>query len=441
MTQTDLPASAIPLAATAPMSSEEAAALASRMRVQARLPRIAVVGSVLGLLCGIVTLWPFVISSTYVVSAMVIGGAEGWASVLFPLLACGLLLLLAFYSLRLQFQSGSTTAGAIEDNLRKIRFVLAVCMTLSVAASYIALASPMVSGVATAGLYALSTITCGVVVNDVRKGRGEFETAGERRRRRMARGFAVELNAAIPLAGFVAPPSPPPLPGASTAPVAGDAGHVSAGAVPPPLPVVPSTPSLSFARLAPPGRPAAFSSEIDHDRQAERDLRMLVHVVAAIGIAIYVLRSTEVFSSIEAMLNTFQGARTRRSVGIVGAPPTLTTSLAPLRSALDVLVGMAGVAWIAWGILVLNFGAKLRFAAYTVAWVTLASVVLVTGLNVAGLIEAAPTRFGRGQQTGVTIALTWRFPEFLHALLLLVLLSRPSVKGLFYRGSEAGEDV
>ena len=62
MSHSTLPAASIPVAAApvaaarGPVSAEEAAALVSRMRVEARLPRIVAVGAVLGLVCGAVTM-------------------------------------------------------------------------------------------------------------------------------------------------------------------------------------------------------------------------------------------------------------------------------------------------------------------------------------------------------------------------------------------------
>src|SRR5688500_14712577 len=113
MSRSTFPAQPIPVAVAPgadapPLSPEEAAALVSRMRVEARLPRVVVVGTALGLVCGFVTMWPFVRSDEFLVDSMMSfhrARLVGWMGILAPLALVGLLLLLAFYSLRLHVQS------------------------------------------------------------------------------------------------------------------------------------------------------------------------------------------------------------------------------------------------------------------------------------------------------------------------------------------------
>jgi hypothetical protein len=424
-----------PVAAAAPISAEEAAALASRMRVEARLPRVTAIGATLGLVCGVASMWPFLSASDYVVKAMVSDSALRWAVTLIPLALAGLLPLLAFYALRLQFQAGRSTPGAIEDNLRKIRRILAACMFLALGAIVAVLSEPGDNNqFGVAGLYAMSFAACGIIVDDVRRGLGEFDTADQRRRRKLARGFEVELKsgggavAAIPVAA-VAPIAALPVDAASA-----DAAPARPPGTPPPLPI-PAAPRAA----APQPTPALpLAASVANSLQAERDLRTMLHLLAVVGIGLYVLRTPSLLLHLENFLEVFGVSKAGRARGRSG-PAQLSFYATVFRLFLEALITVAGIAWMVWGVIVLNYGARLRAAALLLAWSTLGCALLSLALYVTFVYESQNyvTRAGR---TGVLqLSVLPYLAESVHAVMMCALLTRPRVRDLFAVGSEMGE--
>ena len=235
----------------APVTPAEVAALARRIRVEAKLGRITAVGTVLGLACGAAAVWPF-LDGGYMAEALVrsdlgpVGFVPGW-------LLAGLLPLLAFYAGRLQFESGRSSTGEIETSLRKIRRVILGCMFASATAFVVVLGERLGGGVTAVGpswltlTYAGCFAACAFIVSDVRRGLGDFDSEHQRRRRKLARGFTVELR---PPGGPTAAPDgasahapADAMEGADAIPLAKRADD---GAAPPHFPAL-STPDISPA--------------------------------------------------------------------------------------------------------------------------------------------------------------------------------------------------
>src|SRR5688500_13689565 len=87
MSYPTLPVATIPLAAVSvaapaaaePVTPEEAAAIARRIRVQARLPRVTLIGTLLGLVVGVAAIWPFLDSNGYMADVLVRGDFGAFA--------------------------------------------------------------------------------------------------------------------------------------------------------------------------------------------------------------------------------------------------------------------------------------------------------------------------------------------------------------------------
>src|SRR5438105_2336483 len=89
---------------TGQMTAEEAAGFSRRIRVESKLSRVTLVGTLLGLICGAAAIWPFISSDGYMAGSLVDGDGFGVLSFFPGWLLAGMLPLLAFYSARLQFR-------------------------------------------------------------------------------------------------------------------------------------------------------------------------------------------------------------------------------------------------------------------------------------------------------------------------------------------------
>jgi hypothetical protein len=446
------PAPVPPLApravAPVPVSPYDAAALVSRMRVEARLPRIVIVGAALGLVCGVVAMWPFVAGTDFLINEMLADdrfSVMSWARLLVPLALVGVLLLLAFYSLRLHVQSGPTAVAAVEDNLRKVRLLLAAGMFASLGSLVAAVDRPADAGqLGLAALYAACCAACGVLVGDVRKGLGEFESREEQARRRTARGFTVELRGAgdpagpATAVGQLLPLSPQPAQPLPVQPLSLSPADASSRRPPPPLP---ESPAVAVA--------SSSSALASAGTQAERDLRTMLHLLAAVGIGVYALRTPMLVNNLTrfwVMLTSATpagrppGIRPPRGWVPPGAAGgTGTADLTQLLAAAEVVLALAAVAWVVWGVLVLSFGARFRWVMLVMSWVTVAAVcayMLATFVTYSGEVASMSGGDARGLLMN---AINPHLSELVHAIAVWCLLTRQRVKDLFFRGSEAGE--
>jgi hypothetical protein len=383
--------------AHAPVTAEEAAALARRIRVEARLSRITTIGCVLGIVCGIAAIAPFLDSNGYMAETLVNGNGltfiPGW-------LLAGLLPLLAFYAGRLQYQTGRSSTGEIEGNLRKIRWIILCSMFASAFAFVFVLTQRNLSNTSSspwmAIMYAGSFAACALIVGDVRRGLGDFDTEQQRRRRKLARGFTVELGRA----SAVGVDSDIPMAARAT-------------------PVLPIEPVLE--------------AEDDHFQ----DLRLLLTLAILIGVGIHAVRLGQEFAGdgravtrvVEILVNNV----TNSSAGLMSS---LEGMLALLSVCAMLLLLVSGVLWLTWGVLALNFGPAFRRFCF---WLTISTAVFaILGMLPAwlyGMIDDSDRITRTSRLFRFTDRLS-RAPEFIHAALMYVLLTRPGVKRLFSRGNE-----
>src|SRR3954447_88395 len=107
MSDATLPVAPIPIAIKAtdavpqpaPISQAEAAALVQRIRRESRLPRLVTVGAVMGVVCGLIAIWPFLSADQYVVRALVNPKDVAIVGFACSLVLAGLLPMVTFYSL------------------------------------------------------------------------------------------------------------------------------------------------------------------------------------------------------------------------------------------------------------------------------------------------------------------------------------------------------
>ena len=393
-----------------PVTPEEVAALARRIRVEAKLSRIAVVGTALGLVCGAAAVWPFLDAKGEMVNAAMYDGVGGVGFLAGWLLA-GLLPLLAFYAGRLHFQSGRSTTGELETSLRKIRRVILGCMFLSVAAFVVLLASrqsrrPDFDDASLTLLsYALCFAACAFVVGDVRRGLGDFDSEQQRRRRKLARGFAVEL-----------------LPASTTVP-------------PDDIPLATVTPATAIPRQPLPPPPAsravlpATAGGLTDDDEYAGDFRLLLTLAVCVAVAVHGVRlgfmMANDFRHLEYVLAAMDNALENWT-----APTSilLVTVLALVALAATVLLVPCAALWIVWGVLSLTYGPMFRRSVWWLTWVSL----------VLGLLCAAPgwvygVEDFSASPRQINVGMLARAPEVVHALFLAALLTRPGVRRLLAR--------
>lgn len=389
----------------APVTLEEAAALARRIRVEAKLPRVALVGTVLGLVCGVAAIWPFLDSDGYMANALVSSDSLGPLSFLPGWLLAGLLPLLAFYAGRLHFERGRSSTGQIETSLRKIRLIILASMFACAAAFVFVLMQERqhqrgefdrTSWLTV--LYVACFSACGVIIGDVRRGLGDFDTEYQRRRRRLVRGFMVELRPTVAIAA-----AQDDIPMASIARPA---------ITPPPLPALAVLPKV----------------EVGEDEHF-KDLRLLMTVAIATAIFVHGVRLGE----------TLAFSRIFSSLGSI-TPTTVnpfTTTAMPFARVAGMLLLPCGILWVIWGIISLTYGPTFRRTIGALTIVTLALALLyalpawVDGQNL-DYTWSRPR-----SELGGRLA---RAPEIVHCVFLGMLLTRPGVKRLFSRSSEMVDD-
>jgi hypothetical protein len=407
------PSTPTPTTSVAPQfTAEEAEALARGMRVEARLPQIAAMGTVLGIVCAVAAISPLLASDDHVARALAENNLSGWLSVVLPVLLAWMLPLIAFYGLWLHRRRGESTPAEIENKLRKIRRLLVVCMFASVGAVIAVLSNgPAASGMIRIVLYALCCTACVAMAGDVRKALGEFESAEQRHRRRMVRGFAVELKA-----GGKSDDAPRPVLPVDSA----DA-----------LPAAPPRPAMSARTIA----------RVSGKADARRDLRAILHTLAAAGVILYALRTSASLSQ-DVRLDDFHLAVSSFSAGGAAGDKLAVLSAAAADLARYVL-SFAAPLWVVWGLLVLSVGARFRLPTLLLAWLTLLCAIVLT---IAPPIAAAATAAAAAPKTGYGPAfmlnpdnLTLMVADIIYAFTMCVVLTRPRVIDLFVRGSESGE--
>lgn len=446
MSYSTIPVATIPVAfspavpAPEPVTPEEAAAIARRIRVEARLPRVALVGTILGLVCGLAAIWPFLDSNGYMADQLV-RGQFGALAFLPGWLLAGLLPLLAFYAGRLHFQTGRSSTGEIEASLRKIRLVILGSMFASTTAFVFLIAENRRSDLDTIPwlslLYLGSLGGCIAIIGDVRRGLGDFDSEHQRRRRRLARGFTVELNpAAIPTATVVAE-APPTLASIHEAiPFASAAPTRLPAPLPPPLPV-----AMPASTIAP---ELSSAGEDEHFK----DLRLLMTLAVMSAVFLYAVRLGEglfgIFRGLAYLAMMLQaifaparlvGARSS-GIGGFGQLWTMASVIA------TILLGICSVLWLVWGLLALNYGPGFR---KVLGWLTLVTLVLAVVAVIPAwiygpLLDQYSSNFPSTRGAYFPRDRLSRAPEIIHGLFIGLLLTRPGIKRLFARSSETDDE-
>ncbi len=387
-----------PLTAQPAVTAEEAEALARRIRVESKIPRLALVGTILGIVFGIAAIWPFTDSNGYMADAMINGSGvfaflPGW-------LLAGMLPLLAFYASRLHYQSKKlTTTRELEISLRKIRRILFWAM-LAAAAAFIAVSADRSRFQQESELswmpllYVACFAACATIVGDVRRGLGDFDSEHQRRRRRLVRGFQVELvpsgspaspsdDEDIPLATAVAPAPQPP------------------GALPPPLP-----------RAAAAAVPVETANEDEH----AKDLRLFLTLAIVVGICVHAVRIGEIITHFDG--NTVNAVMQGALTTGVGLNPVITIAISLIILATYLLVP-CGLLWILWGVRALNYGPGMRSAAILLAVTTLIlSAVVILPSWIFTTPENASVYNLRGFHDSALASRLARAPEIVHAALI-----------------------
>lgn len=420
-----LPVAAVPVALVSPIGAvdpalpvtpEEATDLARRIRVEARLPRVAAIGTLLGLVCGGAAIWPFIDGSGYMAGVLVGGNGFGVLQFIPGWLLAGALPLLAFYAGRLQFQTGVSSTGEIESSLRKIRRLLVTSMFASIMALVFFLAPSRYEETGfqewLAFLYLGCFGACAAIIGDVRRGLGDFDSEHQRRRRRMARGFAVELRRDG--AGGPAPSLPVEV-AQAVSPL-------------PPVPVMPVARALPVDAVA--------AGEDEHTI----DLRKLLTVAVVVAVVLYGLRLGQnlnlTLRAAERLPTTAQDMFTGRVMQ--SGERSLLVFVAFLSTLAAVLLSTCYVLWIAWALLALNYGPRFRRA---VVW-----LCIVTGV-LAAIAALPPWMYGLERWSGysgsryfVLPDRTGWAPEIIHVLFVGVLLTRPAAGKLFARVEEIDDN-
>lgn len=404
----DLRAEAPAAPSARPVTAEEVAALARRIRVEAKVGRIAVIGTTLGVVCGTAAVWPFLGGGEYMAESLSTGDEVAAWGFLPSWFLVGLLPLLAFYAGRLHFESGQATTEQLEVSLRKLRRIILGCMFASMA-SFVSVVAHRHSAYRVLEdaawvmfIYAGCFVACGFIVGDVRRGLGDFDSEQQRRRRRLARGFTVELAPARVLAADGAPADDVPL---------------ATLAAPHAMPPVAALPILADA------------GEDDH----ARDLRLLMTLAIAIALGVHAVRLGSDLAGVmelgERVASSFLGSMWGNAILSASPVALLLMLLAMLAT---ILLAPCAVLWIVWGILSLNYGPAWRRTIGWLAAVTLVlAVVCVLPDWVYGMRDLELRRSQR-----MEMGMLGRAPEIVHALFIGLLLTRPGVKRLFARSSE-----
>jgi hypothetical protein len=423
------PAPSPPPASNREPSADDAEARVRQMRVEARLPRIVALGATLGAITTAAGLWSvyadealhkfWVALDDYPVRVTLTAGSRFMTAV-------GLALV-AFYSLRLWVQSHPSALAlaprAVEENLRKIRRLLTGCLFVGLTAVVTSLMlNARLHGTGMALLYGACCIGCGLVIGDVRKALGEYETAEERARKRVTRGFEVELR---PRAAAAAPAAVPALPVAAEP------------TGPPPLPTVHRpldvvVPPLLFGRGGGGG-------------QAERDLRTILHMVAAIGVGLAALQIPASLPRAGEHAQLILRLIEARGFALGGGGGGSYLRPYAAVAAAQLTLALCAVVWAVWGILCVSLGARLRRTAIVTGWLALAAGLTMTVIAVTSRFDMQQREavgwsgFRESRNVDLHLMLRGALLGLVHPMLMLALLTRPRVKDLFTRGSEAGE--
>ena len=390
-----------------PVTPGEAAAIARRIRVEARLPRVTAVGTAMGLVCGAAAVWPFLDSRGYMAETLAGGDEFGVLSFVPGWLLAGLLPLLAFYAGRLHFQTGRSSTGEIEAGLRKVRRIILGSMLASAAAFVLVLASrPRHQHDHDPGpwlplLYAACFVGCAEIVRHVRRGLGDFDSEHQRRRRRLARGFAVQIGPA----GSAPAPPPDDIP-------------------------------LATAVSRPPVLPArAVAAAADDDDDDVKDLTLLVTLAVFVAVALHAVRLGETLphaaratEQVVLAMQHLLGAQTFPPG--VNRTDTLAGIVFLFALLARVLLVPCGVLWIVWGIVALNYGPALRRA---VGWLT------VVTIGLAATASVPPFVYGRDVEENRYANRLAMAPEVIHCLFLGVLLKRPAARRIFSRADDVDD--
>jgi hypothetical protein len=420
------PIGPIPAWAAAPVTAAEAEALARRIRVESKIPRLALVGTTLGIVFGVAAIWPFTDSGGFMGDALLSGSgvfafAPGW-------LLAGLLPLVAFYAGRLHVQSRNATTRELETSLRKIRRLIFWSMLAS-AAAFIGVSVTSRSGYDPSGvswmplLYVACFAACATIVGDVRRGLGDFDSEHLRRRRRLVRGFQVEL----------APTASPAAhePGHGNHENESDDGDDIPLATAVAMPQLPLPPPLPSQRPLPP-RALAVPFERGGEDEHSKDLRLLLTLAVVVGICVHAVRVGEVFSGINghAAVSFFERVTTA-SGSLSGVSLILAVNLLGAY-----LLVPCALLWILWGVSALNYGPGVRPAAVSLAAITL---VLAGAVVLPWWVLGVPEDALPGGFSALAGRLA-RAPEIVHAALILLLLTRPGIRSLFAKSSEMGDE-
>lgn len=405
----DLRAEAPAAPSARPVTAEEVAALARRIRVEAKTGRIAVVGTALGIVCGGAAVWPFLGGGEYMAESLSTGDEVAAWGFLPSWLLAGLLPLLAFYAGRLHFESGRASTDKLEASLRKLRRIILGCMFASMA-SFVSVVAHRHSAYRVLDdaswvmfIYAGCFVACGFIVGDVRRGLGDFDSEQQRRRRRLARGFAVEL----------APTTVARTPGDAPA---DDDVPLATLAAPHAVPPVAALPILADA------------GEDDH----ARDLRLLMTLAIAIALGVHAVRLGSDLAGVmelgERVASSFLGSMWGNAILSASPVALLLMLLAMLAT---ILLAPCAVLWIVWGILSLNYGPAWR---RTIGWLAAVTLVLAVVCVLPGWVYGMRDLELRRSQR-MEMGMLGRAPEIVHALFIGLLLTRPGVKRLFARSS------
>ncbi len=372
--------------------------------------------------------WPFVFGGDAGIDAYVGTAMQGRWILWGRLALAGGFPLLAFYGLRLLVQAAPGAAADVRphllDNLGKIRFVLAGCIFLSIVSAAAAMnapdandpgvrtlltrgrATPRTSsqsassrGLPTFLLYAACGIACGLISGNVRKALAEF--VGPDDVREETRGFEVSFGP-----------------------------QAEAGA--------PAPAAAAHAGPAATSSPAVFPPAFD---PAHRDLRTLLNLAAAAGVIVGTIGLPSLLEALETVHALYGGTpalgggRPRVRATSVGAATTLVYAALVARA----LVGLCGAFWIVWGVLCVTVRPVWRTVAVWVAGGMIAGTASHLILQL-WMMADGPARLSGGTRTTAWEGLLR--DHLLQAVIpvfLYVLLTRPGVRDVFTRGSEAAE--
>ena len=351
------------------------------------------------------------------------------------LILAGLLLWLGFYGVRLLVQTAPGATADVRprllDNLTKIRGILVVCMFLSIACASLALGmppsqprpiwglrftgcgNPAMQGVVAAAFYGACCAACGGAVWNVRKA----------------------------LAGFAEPPPTRDFHGFEVA-FAATGAVPSASAVP--QPVMPASATQQPAAVLPASPMPAGLSLLASGDLAYPDLRLLLNVVAIIGIIVYTIDMPRLVGNFSVAVDVVHGRGVVVNAAVVrplGADSPVPDAVVYPLFAMTLVGGLCGAWWIVWGVITLTNRPWLRRTATVMALVTVTAAALLFLLTTYVRIghDRSYQYPNFGSMVARNDAIRGGLTALVHPLVLLVLLTRSQVKHLFARGSEAGE--